>query len=783
MKAKSLCPFLRLFAIAGLALAGITVRAEFTVSVEKESPFPLWLPAPGPSTEVPPLLSEQVRDAQAELVGRAEALAQAREASPFATQVLITLAGTTEYAQIDVLYENRLRDQGPAWAETAEAEAILPVRQLFQEAALSATVEPDEQGHRRVLFIRAGEKAALGLDPSLIDSGDPATLKDAAAILCRFVVEGVVENPAYQALASKIAANEKRRWPAREASQRGLDAAGRNDWPAAVAAFTEALESAHATPSLMFNLALAYQRRGWAIPAAKWYRAYLAAVPDAPNAEAVRAETEKLIAAAKADALRLLDEAEKLADALPATSPASGGKSLRQASLERIGSYASMAGMTERAAALLRKIESLPRAAKIGKFSDKHGLYAAYLSLDANRTQQILAQWGDEYRKDSAIHGVNAQLYVYAFRGDTAEVRRLIGGSSDNDLRINFSFARDYDATEVIHARKMATPSEFDAGWFAETLVPDIEKAFYDGRPDVALRLARLALAYAGKKDDASSYLERTFGLIPSALLGDQGAVKAGIQRRRQTYYGPLGDDLETNDGQRLKDGWRAPLARIALASAAVLPSREAVSFIDYLMSETERDGPAKETWPILLPLTYFALCAAADEPDKALAVLDRLNEIADGWVAQDAKITAEYRNKYKVCLQFALRFAVATGRTDLAFSAADRLPKESELKLVALNRLALAPGADASVQERVDEYAVTVGGGWRPRDAAQAKEVLVRLRLARRYRDDDSFASLAEVLEKAAKTASEKPETLPADLAGYAVIRWIEALAARAEL
>lgn len=57
---------------------------------------------------------------------------------------------------------------------------------------------------------------------------------------------------------------------AESARQRGLMAADSGDWPSAVAAFQEANNAAHSSPALMFNLARAYQRGGWSVPAAMW---------------------------------------------------------------------------------------------------------------------------------------------------------------------------------------------------------------------------------------------------------------------------------------------------------------------------------------------------------------------------------------------------------------------------------------------------------------------------------------------------------------------------------
>jgi hypothetical protein len=126
-------------------------------------------------------------------------------------------------------------------------------------------------------------------------------------------------------LSSRILHRGDERYPARvplpptaeAARQRGLAAARLEDWPSAITAFKEAMRSAHADPTLYYNLALAYQRAGILVPAAMWYRAYLAAESnpamaddyfgsgDAEDAPAVRMETERLIAEIEARALKL----------------------------------------------------------------------------------------------------------------------------------------------------------------------------------------------------------------------------------------------------------------------------------------------------------------------------------------------------------------------------------------------------------------------------------------------------------------------------------------------
>jgi tetratricopeptide (TPR) repeat protein len=72
---------------------------------------------------------------------------------------------------------------------------------------------------------------------------------------------------------------------------KGLAAAQRNDWPAAIEAFAHAQTyDAPEDPVVLFNLGLANAKAGRDLAALKYLHAYLAVAPNAPNAAAVRKE-------------------------------------------------------------------------------------------------------------------------------------------------------------------------------------------------------------------------------------------------------------------------------------------------------------------------------------------------------------------------------------------------------------------------------------------------------------------------------------------------------------
>jgi tetratricopeptide (TPR) repeat protein len=108
---------------------------------------------------------------------------------------------------------------------------------------------------------------------------------------------------------------------AREAFERGLAAAEQQQWPLAIRYFREARNAAGshfgdderaalAWPALLYNLGLAHGKAGQELPAIAWLHAYLAAAPQAPNAEAVRKEIIRLDVATEAKIARIMREAD-----------------------------------------------------------------------------------------------------------------------------------------------------------------------------------------------------------------------------------------------------------------------------------------------------------------------------------------------------------------------------------------------------------------------------------------------------------------------------------------
>lgn len=98
---------------------------------------------------------------------------------------------------------------------------------------------------------------------------------------------------------------------------RGLAAATAKDWNEAVRWFTLAERKAHLAPQVLFNLGLAHAKAGNELLADVYLRAYLAELPDAANASAVRAEVERLEAVSREKVKKLYAQAIAQAEVLP----------------------------------------------------------------------------------------------------------------------------------------------------------------------------------------------------------------------------------------------------------------------------------------------------------------------------------------------------------------------------------------------------------------------------------------------------------------------------------
>jgi tetratricopeptide (TPR) repeat protein len=723
-------------------------------------------------------------------------------ANALAEAVVRRLAESRGYARIDSTYEKNKATQGEAWTRLPEAQAMFRAREEMLNAARSAGIETGEDGGRVVVFTQGGRKVQLtSVVPSLVEE-NASTRNDVAGMIARYLVGNASEDANYQAVMAAIDAAEnpplpdidrraapmvlgvfveapapyplwlpapgpssKEKLPPRaeEARQRGLKAAGSGDWPGAVAAFKEANQFAHASPPLMFNLALAYQRGGWPVQAAMYYRAYLAALPDAPNAAEVRAEIPKLIAEIEARSLREFDEAERLVDKLSDTPPSSGVRSLRRTAMESMAQFAYLGGLTDRGDALARKASALPGANETAtkqQYPDKRGLYAAAYAWDARQVEDLVARFGNEYTPERIF---NYRSYAWARKEDWGEVRKIVdaypSGLLADKLLGDFWIRQTgaYEVLETMHGLNLDGAKELYVG----TLLSDLHVVFWNGRPDIAQRLARRAVEHYRKLNPGGSkypHWDYTSYLIPNAVLGDRKAIVQEMERWKSKQMDVFLDNsiIET-------------VALYVITSMTLTDAEATIMDLTRFrfkdISISTGANLAEDGWQSLYPLEAgFALAVAKGDSKGALKYLE----------GTDAPSSKEYQDR----VWRALRFAVATGRSQLALDIAEKLPHDWDT-LFELNRLAAHPGASESLRERVRRYAVTMSGGWRPVDADHAKKVWLHLKHAIVLKDEKQYGIMAGDAEK---TAKERPEQLPADLASHAVALWMGAMAARLE-
>ncbi len=82
-----------------------------------------------------------------------------------------------------------------------------------------------------------------------------------------------------------------------EAFHQGLEAAKNKEWETALSYFKAAAQETPYYPPLLFNLGLTHKNLGHRLAAFGWFKAYLKAAPDSPQAQAVELE----VAALKSD--------------------------------------------------------------------------------------------------------------------------------------------------------------------------------------------------------------------------------------------------------------------------------------------------------------------------------------------------------------------------------------------------------------------------------------------------------------------------------------------------
>lgn len=539
----------------------------------------------------------------------------------------------------------------------------------------------------------------------------------------------------------------------------GLTLARRAEWKAAIDALTKAHKRAHCTPSLMYNLGLAHAKAGNRVAAALWYKAYLAAEPDAQNGPTLRDEIVRIGDETDAAARRTFDEAERLADALSATPTQTGARSLRQQAYEKIANSAYAAGDVSRGDRLLERIKALPNAIpitepdRLNELRSRRGLFPAMFGGDLKRATQILG-YSDIRIPAYTKAGYMARLYVR--RGDAKRAREWIEPLDFDGLnhiphfynfeselfRLRGSEAIGLLAT--IHTRLMkGEQNQFSPEYFAH-VVRAIDAALMDGDQKIARDLAKVARSYYERfdKDGANANAGSALHyVLVLAVLGDADA----IARYFKLHIFQLGHFWTTE----------ALFSRIALAAAFTMSRNDMIATIDLLARQWDDKNLLGQLIEKEFPAAYFARYVVEGRKEKALSVLlagqqkDKPNSF---------RIEDEYKR--------ALAFAVASRDVHLALALVPHVTK-SDAVLHYLYRLRALIGNNADLNREITKQELTVCQGWRPFDQEHAREARWRIEQAR-WLDPADFREVPEDLETAARN---KPETLPELLASHATV------------
>jgi hypothetical protein len=223
------------------------------------------------------------------------------------------------------------------------------------------------------------------------------------------------------------------------ATQRGLAAKDRQDWPTAIKYFREALELAPGDPDVLLRSALAYDNGNRPLPAIAAFRAYLAAVPGAENAEIVRARIAALEVAVESQVGQLLRTAETAAELLPD----SAEKSARLREIAEV--YAKAANFSE----------SLRVAAACPQASDRDAAFEKIASHQSRRREFTAAlETAARIRDAATLAAALLEIQEDAIKAENLDIARRVAESiPDVPISIGHSQAFSLACLAELQAR------------------------------------------------------------------------------------------------------------------------------------------------------------------------------------------------------------------------------------------------------------------------------------------------------------------------------------------
>ncbi len=446
-----------------------------------------------------------------------------------------------------------------------------------------------------------------------------------------------------------------------------LEAVRAARWGDAAKSFAEARDWAHCAPSLVFNLALAYEGKGDPMSAGLYFRAYLAMVPDAPDAQDVAARIRGIHQKLIDLAARYGDEAERVAARLDGTPPAGGRISLRAQAYQQMATFYYFIGEVSRADALLAQLRALPG---MRDQPDPH-------------TRQIAGALTNVYRRDTAATAKLAaerdffQAWIDALNGDADAAFRSVrngirvSNPSLGALLTALKSARAYDAVNLIDQQRLKALTEWNGRRFKD-IADDMLLMFWDGRPDLAVDLARHLQAYFRANDRGLDWDRVPYFSVLAVLYdwdGLEAEIKDLLSREFAFHYFPVNEVVRSGFGA-------LPDAQVRLSPTWVVRDRivdgtlYTVSFDDAHLQNVELlvkffvavgDASSGSTGALRLKsrAALYQLQRLAD-PTRAAVVAEQAQFYAEaacqGWRPRDA---AHARRAW-IALQIAEAYAAA---------------------------------------------------------------------------------------------------------------------------
>lgn len=514
-----------------------------------------------------------------------------------------------------------------------------------------------------------------------------------------------------------------------EDREKALVAAREGRWHEAVTGFADARRWAYCSPSLLYNLAVAYQGKGDIASAGLYYRVYLTMEPQAPDAGEVRTQIARIRQQLVELSERFQARADVLVKALDATPPRGGGMSLRAGAYQTMMNYAYLVDDVPRGDNLLANLRALPGMGDRPEppARQNHG------SLINMYRRDLPAVGRTQSAKISSAR-------IHAIEGDGEAALRSLGSQVNlrdvflEDLLDDLRRARAWDAVALIDHEKLNQLKGWDYLAFGK-LAGDMDAMFWGGRPDLARRLALSLRDYFKKNDEGHERVRGPYFYVLAVLYDLEGLEK------------------EFRDYQQEPETFRYyPINETSVILAAVAPEAEKKRILSLLDRTLDLTYAARTKYTESIGLG--ALSREFMYPDT----LRVRSHLALGPFMFD-----EPELELPPDIRF-MRYLVAVGDRDGAIQIAPKLPIKDAL--VELQRLAIARSDEHAAQE-ADTYADTACQGWRPRDLAQAKAVWTALSIADQYAippadDIDPQKELDEL-------AKQKPEEVPAQTASHA--------------